>query len=85
MCHRVRRSNPDTYRRAILRQNVYLKKCRIVPIEGLSSVMLWYGMCARINNIPGVRHVTTHKDTTEKGRWSIHIDMLHLSRFVGFV
>ena len=80
--HRVRHSQPDTYRRAILKQNAYLKKSRIVPIEGLSSDMLWYGMRERINSIPGVHRVTKHRMTGEKGRWSIHTDMLHFSQVV---
>ena len=82
MFHRVRHSNPDTYRRAILRQNSYLKKCRVVPIEGLSTDMLWYGMRSHITSIAGVRRVTKHKDTAEKGRWNIHTDMLHFSQVV---
>ena len=70
MFHKLRHTQPNIYKKAIQKQNAFLRHTRIVPIRGVTKDVMWY-MDNSIYDINGVVQILQHKNTESEGRWSI--------------
>ncbi|KAL7565868.1 hypothetical protein ACA910_007426 [Epithemia clementina (nom. ined.)] len=68
--HKLRHSDPYTYKQAIRSQNCFLSKSRVVPIQGIDEDLMFY-LEQDLLQVAGVHAILHHRDTASKGRWSI--------------
>ena len=71
--HKMRhtKEGADTYKKSIIRQNLFLSRSRIVPIEGVHHQAMFY-VELKLRQIPGVGIIAKHKKWATRGRYSIH-------------
>jgi hypothetical protein len=82
--HRMRHKDKKTYGNAIRKQNLYLSKSRVVPIQGVSEDCM-FALDNELLQIPGVLSVNRHKETQSNGRWSIMTTDQHFKSVVEIV
>lgn len=64
------------YTNAIRHQNSFLSKCRVVPITGISSDLMFY-LELHLLCMTGVTEVLTHKNTINSGRYNVMTNDTH--------
>ena len=70
--HKLRHTNKEHYVSSLVKQNLYLKKSRIVPIAGIHPEVMWSLKDKISTQFEGVIRVTGHKDTDRIGRHNVH-------------
>ena len=68
--HKLRHHDFPTYHNAIHCQNTYLVNQWVVPLEGISSDLLFY-LAIYMEEIPRVHDIQKHKLTTSEGQYNI--------------
>ena len=74
--HRIQHHDLNAYKNAICKQNSFLAKSRIIPIEGVTMEAMFY-VSNEILQIPGMLDTFPHKDLANQGRGSIMTDTTH--------
>ena len=70
MFYKVRHVDKQIFRSAIRKQNAYLAKSRVIPIQGISEEVM-FSLENDLIQIDGITEGLRHKATTTTGRWSI--------------
>ena len=68
--HKMRHTAVQAYQNAIRKQNSFLSTSRVIPIQGIDEVVMFY-FENDLLQLNGVNEILRHKDTATKGRWSI--------------
>ena len=65
--HKLRHHDFHAYQNAIRRQSTYLANEQVVPLEGISSDLIFY-LALHLEELAGVHDIQAHKLTTTQGR-----------------
>jgi hypothetical protein len=68
--HKMRHQNLTAYRNAIRKQNLYLSRSRVVPIQGVHEEQMFY-LENELLASNGILSALRHKLSEKTGRWSI--------------
>ena len=82
--YRMRYQVPETFLAAIKAQNVFLRKSRVVPIEGINADMM-SELRPKLLQLIGVKEVLPHWKTTSEGRWNLLTEDKDFSTLVKYL
>jgi hypothetical protein len=68
--HKMRHQNLQAYKNAIRKQNSYLSKSRVVPIQGIHEEQMFY-LENELLASDGILSVLRHRLSEKTGRWSV--------------
>ena len=68
--HKLRHRNQDAYKSTICKQNAFLSRIKVIPIQGISPDLMFY-LHRELEQVEGILDICHHKLTNSAGRWSV--------------